>query len=73
MKLYEIKLGIMTYIISEYMLAVRTVRNAFNFITQLVTQITDLVGRISQVYPQSDSLFIRVRHASEGLHALMGL
>ena len=54
MKLTEIKLGIITHIISEYMVAVRTVRNAFKLVTQLVTQITDLVGRISQVYPQSE-------------------
>ena len=53
MKLSEIKLGIITLIISEYMVAVITVRNAFKLVTQLVTQKTDLVGRISQVFPQS--------------------
>ena len=53
MNLSEIKLGIITCIISEYMVAVRTVRNAFKLVTQLVTQITDLVGLIWQVIPQS--------------------
>ena len=38
MKSYEIKLGIITLIISEYMVAVRTVRNAFKLVTQLVDQ-----------------------------------
>ena len=67
----EIKLGIITRIISEYMVAVRTVRNAFKLVTQLVTQITDLVGLIWQVIPQSASLFIRFEHTPEGMHACM--
>ena len=56
MKSYEIKLGIITLIISEYMVALITVKNAFKLVTQLVTQKTDLVGRISQVFPQSGPL-----------------
>ena len=61
MKLLEIKLGIITIIVSEYMVAVRTVRNAFKLVTQLVTQKTDLVGLIWQVILQSVPEKIRQR------------
>ena len=54
MKSYEIKLGIITLIINEYMVALITVRNAFKLVTQLVTQKTDLVGHQPQVFPHSD-------------------
>ena len=54
MHLYEIKLGIITLIISDYMVAVRTVRNAFKLVTQVGSQITNLVGLIWQVFPHSD-------------------
>ena len=50
MKSYEIKLGFIMYIIREHMVAVITVQNAFKLVTQQVTQITDLVGLIWQVY-----------------------
>ena len=43
MKLTEIKLGIITHIISEYMVAVITVRNAFKLVTQLVSPKTKLI------------------------------
>ena len=54
MKCDEIKLGFIMYIIREHMVAVRTVKNAFKLVTQLVTQITDLVGLIWQVIPHRE-------------------
>ena len=56
MKCYEIKLGFIMDIIREHMVAVRTAQNAFKLVTQLVTQITDLVGLIWQVILQSAPL-----------------
>ena len=53
MKLLEIKLGIITIIVSEYMVAVRTARNAFKLVTQLVTQNTDLVALCGPVTADS--------------------
>ena len=47
-------------IIREHMVAVRTVQNAFKLVTQLVTQITDLVGLIWQVILQSDPMMLRL-------------
>ena len=47
MKCDEIKLGFIMYIIREHMVAVRTVKHAFKLVTQLVTQITDLVRLVS--------------------------
>ena len=47
MKLSEIKLGIITHIISEYMVAVITVRNAFKLVTQLVSPKTKLILAVS--------------------------
>ena len=49
----KIKLGFIMDIIREHMVAVITVQNAFKLVTQLVTQITELVGLIWQVILQS--------------------
>ena len=38
MKCYEIKLVFIMYIISEHIVAVGTVKNAFKLVTQLVSQ-----------------------------------